>query len=205
MKPRARKCKINAEGCELSYVPFNSFQAKCCRNPKCVIENAKVKKSKDYDAKTRQMKAEFNSDRLPHQLDLTQQSFNKMIRALDASLECSTCGKFSGHYELSAGHYLTVASTPELRFDARNCHSQCSGCNSGLQKFNKGDNGTTRTKFEATIVRRYGMDLLIWLKSHHPPKHYTCDDLKALRATFNAECRRIEKGLGPSQDWRALD
>jgi hypothetical protein len=203
VKPRPRKCKINAEGCELSYVPFNSLQ-KCCRNPKCVLENARIKKSKDYDAKTRKMKAEFNSERLPHQMELTQQSFNKMIRALDANLECSSCGKPSGHYELSAGHYLTVGSTPELRLDARNCHSQCSGCNSGQQKFHKGDNATTRTKFEATIVRRYGPELLDWLTSHHQAKHYTCDDLKALRVTFNAECRRLDSGLPPSKDWRAL-
>lgn len=203
MKPRSRKCKIGAEGCEGSYVPFNSLQ-KSCKNVSCLLAAGKQIRAAAYNRETRRLKAAYNSERLPHQLELTQQSFNKMIRALDAELECSSCSKPAGHYELTAGHFLTVGSTPELRFDARNCHSQCSGCNSGIQKFNKGDNATTRTKFEATITRRYGPELLEWLKSYHPPNHYTCDDLKKMRAVFNAEARRLESGLPPSKDWRAL-
>lgn len=130
----------------------------------CNIEHAmeygKAKSAKNRQAaerrKAREQRERVRGNDLGHQIELTQKAFNAMIRELDKHLPCVSCGKSAGHYTLTAGHYQTVGAHPELRFDARNCHAQCSGCNSGVQRFAKGDKASTRQKFTATLVKRYG-------------------------------------------------
>ena len=148
-------------------------------------------------------KRESNEESVKHQTGLTQTSFNALIRALDAHLDCVSCGRLAGTYTLTAGHYKTVAARPELRFDARNCHAQCSGCNGGRQKFRKGDDATTLRKFRAEIIRRYGIGMVEASERDHGRKDYTVDQLKSMRETLNAERRWIEKGNMPTRNWRA--
>lgn len=203
MKPRARKCKIGAEGCRISYEPFSSMQP-CCLNMNCSLEVIRLAESKAYDAKTKEMKSARNEASFSHQQELTQKAFNGMIRLLDADQPCSSCGKPAEQYLITAGHFLSCGGFPEIRFDARNCFGQCGGCNSGQQKHFKGDNATTRQKFEATIRRRFGAEHVSWLYSHHKANNYTIDDLKDMRKVFAAEARSLEKGNLPTRDWRAL-
>lgn len=200
-RPAIKQKLCKAPNCNKLFTPrFNTMQEVC--SPDCGVALHRYRKIKK---KARDRKAERNSRSLPHQLELTQQSFNRMMRLLDADKPCVSCDKAAGTYNLTAGHFLTVGAFPELRFDPRNCHAQCSGCNQGQQQKHKGDNATTRQKFEATLVNRYGQELVDHLKGPHTAKLYTCDHLRVLRAVFNAESRRLELGEGPSRDWRALD
>ena len=63
------------------------------------------------------------------QTELTQQVFNRMIRLLDEGKPCISCGRSQFGSYWDAGHYRSVGSCPEIRFDPRNCHIQGSGCN----------------------------------------------------------------------------
>lgn len=148
-------------------------------------------------------KRELNEESHSHQIYLTQKEFNRFIRVLDAHQDCASCGKPAGTYAVTAGHYKSVAARPELRFDARNCHAQCAGCNSGRQKFKKGDDATTSRKFRAEIIRRYGIGMVEASERDHTQKHYTIDQLKSMRETLSAERRWIEKGNAPTRNWRA--
>jgi hypothetical protein len=57
-----------------------------------------------------------------------QQVFNKYIRERDKGKGCISCGtKLQGKYD--AGHYYSVGSYPNLRFNEDNCHGQCVHCN----------------------------------------------------------------------------
>ena len=51
----------------------------------------------------------------------------------DAELGCVSCDKpkdWGGQWH--AGHYKTVGARPDLRFNEKNCHKQCSVCNNHL-------------------------------------------------------------------------
>lgn len=141
---------------------------------------------------------------LPHQLELTRVVFNGFIRALDADIGCCiSCGRSSCGGSFDAGHYKSVGSHPELRFDPRNCYKQGSGCNRAGSERRRNDQVVQR-EYEQRLRAKMGDALVDWLNGPHKPKHYTAEDLKALRKMYAAESRRLEKGLGPSRDWRAL-
>lgn len=149
-----------------------------------------------------------NDESLSHQKALTQKEFNRMIRLLDAGKECISCGKIECGFGWDAGHYRSVAACPSLRYDPRNVHLQGAGCNRTNHKANykrRINTDTVNAGYQDGIVRRYGIDLLNWLDGPHEPKHYTCEDLKAMRAEFASECRRLERGEKQSRDWRKLD
>ena len=52
--------------------------------------------------------------------------FNKYIRLRDEGKPCVSCGK---HNKLQAGHYFAVKNYDAFRFDERNVHGECAGCN----------------------------------------------------------------------------
>ncbi len=142
------------------------------------------------------------------QTELTQQVFNRMIRLLDDGRPCISCGRMQCGAFWDAGHYRSVGSCPELRFDPRNCHRQGSGCNRANRRPDKNNAKGAETiaqEYEARLRDRYGDDLVDWLNGSHEMPRWRDDDLRALRKVFYAECRRLEKGEGPSRDWRALD
>lgn len=201
---KCRHCKERKPRDSMLKVPLGSFCDSQCASlygiAKSGKQQLKKKRSEAWKAKRDRL-----SNDLSHQISITQDAFNRMIRELDKHLPCVSCSKPAGTYALTAGHYLTVGAHPELRFDARNCHGQCSGCNSGVQRFAKGDKSSTKAKFTAEIARRYGQELVNYVTGPHEAKHYTCDDLKALRKVFNAERRRLERGEQPSRNWREVE
>ncbi len=198
---KCRHCKQRKPRDSMLKVPLGAFCDTQCATGYAIEKVAKerqaARRKQHYEAKQR-----LRGDSLPHQLELTQKAFNAMIRELDKHLPCVSCGKPAGQYTLTAGHYQTVGAHPELRFDARNCHGQCSGCNSGVQRFAKGDKASTRQKFTATLVERYGQAFVDAVTGPHEAAKYTCEELKSMRAEFHAERRRLEKGEAPSRDWR---
>ena len=80
--------------------------------------------------KRREETKEMRKALMPHRewLNLLQKVFNTYIRKRDKAKGCISCGRaFHGKYD--AGHYFSVGSHPELRFDEDNVHGQCVYCN----------------------------------------------------------------------------
>lgn len=215
---KCRHCKKRKPRESMLKVPLGAFCDTYCASQYAIAKTTKEREkaerqrareekrqSKELKRQAYQVKQKRLGSNLSHQIDLTQQAFNAMIRELDKHLPCVSCDKPAGQYNLTAGHYQTVGAHPELRFDARNCHAQCSGCNSGVQRFAKGDRASTRQKFTATLVERYGQAFVEEITGPHPPAKYSCDELKLMRAEFHAERRRLERGEGPSRDWRGRE
>lgn len=200
---KCRNCGKRKPRDEVIRVPLGAF---CDYN--CASAYGQRKASNDRFKALRkkivERKAKLYANDLTHQKKLTQNTLNMMIRELDKDQPCISCGKPAGTYVLNAGHFKTVGAYPELRFDPRNIYAQCAGCNSGQQKFKKGDNAVTIQKFRAAIAQRFGIAMVDYLEGPHEPKHYTCADLKELRKTFADEARRLKSGEPPSRDWRAL-
>jgi hypothetical protein len=162
-------------------------------------------KRKAFKAETKAMRAKLNENNHKWQTAETQRAFNELARLLDADQPCIVhgmhlCGHESGWH---AGHYLTVASQPALRFDLRNCFKQCGRSNKGDAKY-VANNSSIRERFEYGIATMHSPELLMWLKGHHPAKHYTCAELADMRAMFREENKRLKRGDRPSQDWRQI-
>jgi len=121
MKPRKRKCKNCGEWIES---PRSTLQVAC--SARCALAINKAKAEKNRREETREMRKEL----MPHRewLNLLQKVFNTYIRKRDKAKGCISCGRaFHGKYD--AGHFFSVGSHPELRFDEDNVHGQCVYCN----------------------------------------------------------------------------
>ncbi len=110
---------------------------------------------------------------------LAQSAVNAYVRARDEGKPCISCGEMK---PLQAGHYWSVGARPELRFDAANIYGQCHRCNIDL--------AGNREAFRAGIVDRLGSELADDLDTSTPAQKFTLDDLKAIRAS--AEANRAE-------------
>jgi hypothetical protein len=113
-----------------------------------------------------------------------QSEVNRYVRLRDKDLPCISCGRFhDGQYH--AGHYRTVGSAPELRFEVSNIHKQCAPCNNHLSG--------NLINYRKGLVQKIGIDAVEWIEGKHEPKHYTIDDLKAIKAKYKTLCRELER------------
>jgi hypothetical protein len=208
---RLKSCRKYGKPEEMQRAPLGFFCDFTCASAYGLQHAAKVRAKAEkekrlaYKAETRRMRAKLNESNHKWQTAETQRAFNELVRLLDADRPCIVhgmhlCGHESGWH---AGHYLTVASQPALRFDLRNCFKQCGRSNKGDAKY-VANNASIRERFEYGIATMHSPDLLMWLKGHHPAKHYTCAELADLRAMFRDESKRLKRGDSPSQDWRQI-
>ena len=176
-KPKTKKCKV----CRTEYIPGNAFQKVCGLD--CAREMAGVQIKKEFNKETKRRKKELSDNDLSHQLKLTQQTFNKMIRLRDSELPCISCQRHhSGQYH--AGHYKTTASRPDLRFNENNVHKQCSACNNHLS-------GNVN-EYRVHLINKIGLEAVEVLECEPKErKKYNCDELK----DFRAELSRKIKGM----------
>ena len=85
---------------------------------------------------------------------------------------------------MNAGHYRSVGSCPELRYEELNCHLQCEHCNS----YKSGN----IEHYRPSIINKIGIDKVEWIEGPHLPKKYTIDDLKEIIAAYKARCKELE-------------
>lgn len=116
-------------------------------------------------------------------LSEAQKWFNKFIRLRDTGDSCISCQRNTGA-KMNAGHYRSVGSAPELRYEELNCHLQCEHCNS----YKSGN----IEHYRPNLLAKIGLEKLEWIESKHEPKKYTIDQLKELIVEYKAKCKAIE-------------
>lgn len=206
-KRKCRACGKYGKAEEMFIVPLGAFHTREAASEygiknkhKGKAKMEKQKKSESFQEKKARLAVDFD-----HQVGLTQTKFNIFIRALDKGKPCISCGRMKCGSSIHAGHFKSVGSHFELRFDPRNCYAQGSGCNLSLNKRSGAKNPATISKeYELNLILLFGQSLVDWLNGPHKPKLYSCDDLRELRAIFIAETKRLESGLPPSRNWREL-
>jgi hypothetical protein len=86
--------------------------------------------------------------------------------------QCFTCGVTKNWKELQNGHYIS-RSVKSLRFDERNCHPQCVGCN--IFKHGAMD------EYALALQRKYGDDILKELNQlKNQSKRFTSAELNEM-------------------------
>jgi hypothetical protein len=180
--------------CKTQFEPVRMGQVAC--GWQCAIQHTANLKAKRDRKETREakVKARTRRDWLP----LAQSAFNKFIRLRDANKPCISCGRV--HVEWTTGgawdcgHYLSVGSHPELRFDENNAAKQCKSCNGGAGKYAK-KNHTVSQAYRINLIERIGLEAVEALEGPHEPNHYTIDDLQAIKKKYTqlakdlAQCR----------------
>jgi hypothetical protein len=116
-KVKNKKCKE----CGGNFTPFKTTQVVC--GAKCA---AKLAETKVWKEKKKVMIE--NTRTRTEWLSLLQIVFNKYIRLRDEDKPCISCERPLTN-KFDAGHFLSVGSYPNLRFNEDNAHGQCVFCN----------------------------------------------------------------------------
>ena len=113
-----------------------------------------------------------------------QAAFNQWIRLRDAGKSCIACGRYH-QGQNHAGHYRSVGSCPELRFEPDNVHLTCQPCNVHLSG--------NLIQMRIGMIKKIGLARVEWLESHHEPKKYTLPEILEMKAFYRGEVRRMKK------------
>lgn len=142
-----------------------------------------AKKGRQIESKIHKAKKESLKTKGEH-LREAQTAFNAYIRLRDAEEPCISCGKFhTGQYH--AGHYRSVGSSPELRFEPLNNHKQCAPCNNHLSG--------NLIKYRINLIEKIGLEKVEWLEGPHEPKRYTIEQIKEIKAHYRKRVREMQK------------
>ena len=179
MKPK--KCRQ----CKAVFTPRIALQVVCC--PSCAISYAKVSRERKESLESRLNRKEAK-EKLKSRADWlkeVQAVFNAYIRERDRDLPCISSGRTKGAWD--AGHYRSVGSCPELRFHPLNCHKQSVHDNQHLHG--------NLIDYRKGLMGRIGIELVEWLEGYHEPKHYSVDDLKALKSEYKAKLKGLQNEI----------
>lgn len=173
--PDRKTCPV----CKQVFVPQRPLAQVC--SPLCA--KRKVAAAKKADRATTRARREAIKTRSEWMKE-AQAEVNRYVRLRDAHLPCVSCGRFhEGQWH--AGHFRSVGSSPELRFDLSNLNRQCAPCNVHLSG--------NLIPYRAELVRRIGQAEVDRLEGPQTPRKYTIADLKAMRDLYRGKCRELEE------------
>lgn len=182
-QPKPRTCKNPA--CAAKFTPQRLGQSVCSPICALAIKDVHKERARKALAQVERKAIKAAKERIKSRGDYlreAQTAFNAWVRERDAQLPCVSCGRHhQGQWH--AGHYRTVAGSPELRFEPLNVWKQCAPCNN----HKSGD----IVNYRLELVRRIGAEQVAWLEGPHEPKRYTIEDLKAIAAEYRAKLREL--------------
>lgn len=188
--PNTRKCRNRS--CRATFIPSRPLQTVCSISCSiALIDERKAKQEKAYQAQAKkQLHAETKArkEKLKSRSQWAndaQTAFNAFIRERDRGLPCISSGRFTG--KMNAGHYLSRGAHPELRFHEDNCHLQSEKDNSYLSG--------NQAEYRHRLIEKIGLERVEWLEGPHEPKHYTIDELKAIKAEYKAKLKGLKDGI----------
>lgn len=137
---KTKKCK----NCKCSFIPKQPLQLVC--SYKCAADKAKKEALKERKSETKSLKEKLTStSELKKKLEKV---INEICRELDKGFACICCGSIDGKGQ--AGHFHSVGSSPEIRFNLNNIHKCCYRCNVELSG--------NITGFILGLRQRYGLE-----------------------------------------------
>lgn len=190
---KVKKCAVKE--CRQPFIP-RSMTHKAC-GPDCAQALGKAEAEKKAkravleDRKQTRAQRESLKTRSDYMKE-AQHAFNRYVRLRDASRPCICCGRplqsggTGGGFD--AGHYRSVGSAPHLRFNEDNCHGQTKQCN----RYGAG----RAVDYRLGLIDRIGISRVEALEADTSSPKWSADDLKAIRDTYRARARGLEKSNG---------
>jgi hypothetical protein len=184
-----KSCRV----CKTRFEATRPFQPTC--SYECSVSYAEkvVAKKRAKEAKEDRKQTKVRKEKLKTRSDYIKEAqieFNKYIRLRDQFQPCICCARPLGEGAgtggaFDCGHYRSVGSAPHLRFDPRNAHAQRKQCN----RYGAG----RAVDYRLGLIERIGAQAVGELEADQAPKHYTIEDLKAIKATYRQKAKELMK------------
>jgi len=147
---------------------------------KAFMVSLKEQRKKDWNKEKKERKERLKTK--GDYLKEVQTIFNRYIRERDKGLNCISCQKKP--LKKNAGHYRSVGSCPELRFEELNVHLQCEHCNTYLH--------ANLIEYRKHLINKIGLDKVEWIEGNHEPKRYTTQQLIELKEYYNKKIKELK-------------
>lgn len=183
---KSRKCKI----CSIIFDKKYPLQFVC--SPKCAAEYGKrslEKKNKStWSEEKKIIKDKITSK--AEWLNIAQKVFNTYIRTRDKGKPCISCGTTKQDIQYHAGHFYSIGSHSNLRFDEDNVHLQCGNyCNKNLHG--------NLILYAENLPLRIGVARFKDLQSRRGQQiNYTIDEVKILIQLYKLKTKNLLKQYG---------
>ena len=185
---RSRKCK----SCKTEFTPTRPMQKVC--SPECaytlVKEKAEQVRRKEAIKDRLSVRKRLDAmQTLPQLVKRAQTAFNSFIRARDFGKPCISCGielTQSGiGGGVDCGHFRSVGSAPNLRFEENNAHAQCKRCNRYL--------GGNAIEYRKRLIERIGLAEVERIEADQTVRKYTRDFLIQLASEYRAKTKVLQQ------------
>lgn len=173
-------------------MPRNMGHVAC--KPDCAAIHGATVEAKQKAKAQRQERAQDKVKRegmktYPQLVRETQAAFNLVVRLRDqlANHACISSGRpldWNGN-AVDAGHYRSTGSAPHLRFNFENCHAQSKHDN----QYKSGN----AVDYRIGLIARIGLARVEALEADNMPRKWTHDDLRSMKAEFQAMARQLKK------------
>jgi len=183
---KSRKCKI----CSIIFDKKYPLQFVC--SPKCAAEYGKrsveKKEKKDWSKEKAILKDKITSK--AEWLNIAQKVFNTYIRTRDKGKPCISCGTTKQDIQYHAGHFYSIGSHSNLRFDEDNVHLQCGNyCNKNLHG--------NLILYAENLPLRIGVKRFKELQERRGQQiNYTIEEVKELIKLYKQKTKNLLKQYG---------
>lgn len=185
---KSRKCK----SCKTEFIPTRSMQKVC--SPECAyfVVKAKAEQDRRKEAIKDRLSVRKRLDAmqtLPQLKKKAQTAFNAFVRVRDEGKPCISCGiKLTENGiggGVDCGHFRSVGSAPNLRFEENNAHAQCKRCNRYLS-------GNV-IEYRKGLIQRIGLAEVERIEANQTVKKYTRDFLIQLASEYRAKTKVLQQ------------
>lgn len=173
--------------CSSLFTQVRPMQAVC--SPICASRKVRADKKAEREEFKRRKEA---IKTIPDYIKEAQHAFNAFIRERDKSKPCICCGLplqgISGSTggDFDCGHYRSVGSAPQLRFDERNAHGQRKQCN----RYGAG----RAVDYRIGLIARIGLAEVEQLESDNRVHKWNREELIAIRDLYRAKLKELKAG-----------
>jgi hypothetical protein len=185
---KSRKCK----SCKTEFKPTRPMQKVC--SPECayqlVKEKAEQERRKESIKERSSVRKRLEAmQTLPQLVKKAQKAFNAFIRARDAGKPCISCGieltDIGIGWGVDCGHFRSVGSAPNLRFEEKNAHVQCKRCNRYLSG--------NAIEYRKRLIERIGVAEVERIEADQTVRKYTKDFLVQLASQYRAKTKVLQQ------------
>lgn len=176
--------------CGNSFQPISSM-SKACSVPcaMALTDAAKAKKAakeKREERKSLKERAEKIKTRGEHMKE-AQAAVNAYVRERDYGKSCISCGLppkqvFGG--AVDCGHYRSVGSAPNCRFNLKNLAAQCVKCNRFL--------GSNSVEMRKGLIAKIGLEAVEALEADQTVRKFDIAYLERIKRIFRKKTRRAK-------------
>ena len=173
---KGRRCKV----CKTYMESPRPNQVVC--GYQCSFQYAKIQGEKKRKEKVKELKesVKTKSDYLKE----VQVVFNQFIRLRDEGKTCISCGKEINGVR-HASHYLSVGSSPSVRFNENNVWVSCYKCNVWLSG--------NQLEYRLRLIDKIGIEQVEQIESLSKQSvHYSIPELIELKQVYKQKIKELQ-------------